>query len=129
MSHRLTYGVVRDGPRRVIHAVRVQDEILDTPEIADIAERMRERLASRGETIADVVVIQGDRKETLRLFGIRAFAAGNATTFLMSGAIFAGNTASLVRRTSARADSDSFDVGWPQMMTSPSLGASSRPSR
>ena len=69
MSLRLSYGVVRDAPRRVIHAVRVHDEILDTPEIADLAERMRERLASRGETLADVVVIQGDAKETLRLFG------------------------------------------------------------
>ena len=69
MSHRLTYSIVRDGPRQVIHAVRVQEEILDAAEVADIAERMRERLAARGETLADVVVIQGDRKETLRLFG------------------------------------------------------------
>jgi hypothetical protein len=34
---------------------------------AELAERMPERLASRGETMADVVVIQGDRKGTLRL--------------------------------------------------------------
>jgi hypothetical protein len=86
MSHRLTYGVVRDGPRRVIHAVRVQDEILDTPEIADIAERMRERLASRGETIADVVVIQGDRKETLRLFG-EAYSVGRVRAALFNAAL------------------------------------------
>jgi len=69
MAHRLTYGIVRDAPRRIIHVVRVHDEILDIPEIADIAEHMRERLASRGETMADVVVIQGQAKETLRLFG------------------------------------------------------------
>jgi hypothetical protein len=69
MSLRLSYGVVRDSPRRVIHVVRVQDDLLDMPEIADLAERMRERLAFRGETMADVVVIQGDAKETLRLFG------------------------------------------------------------
>jgi hypothetical protein len=86
MSHRLTYGIVRDGPRRVIHAVRVQDDILDTPEIADIAERMRERLASRGETLADVVVIQGDRKETLRLFG-EAYSVGRVRAALFNAAL------------------------------------------
>jgi hypothetical protein len=86
MSHRLVYGIVRDGPRRVIHAVRVQDEILDTPEIADIAERMRERLALRGETLADVVVIQGDRKETLRLFG-EAYSVGCVRAALFNAAL------------------------------------------
>jgi hypothetical protein len=86
MSLRLTYGIVRDGPRRVIHAVRVQDELLDTPEIADIAERMRERLASRGETLADVVVIQGDRKETLRLFG-EAYSVGRVRAALFNAAL------------------------------------------
>ena len=86
MSHRLTYGIVRDGPRRVIHAVRVQDDILDTPEIADIAERMRERLASRGETLADVVVIQGHRKETLRLFG-EAYSVGRVRAALFNAAL------------------------------------------
>src|SRR5262249_23063617 len=48
MSLRLSYGVVRDTPRRVIHAVRVHDEILDTPEIVDLAERMRERRGAGG---------------------------------------------------------------------------------
>jgi hypothetical protein len=86
MSLRLSYGVVRDAPRRVIHAVRVHDEILDTPGIAEVAERMRERLASRGETLADVVVIQGDSKETLRLFG-EGYSVGRVRAALFSAAV------------------------------------------
>jgi hypothetical protein len=86
MSLRLSYGVVRDAPRRVIHAVRVHDEILDTPEIADLAERMRERLASRGETLADVVVIQGDAKATLRLFG-EGYSVGRVRAALFNAAV------------------------------------------
>jgi hypothetical protein len=69
MSHQLVYGTVRESQRRVIHVVRVQDELLDPAEIEDIAERMRERLASRGEVTAEVVMVQGHGKETLRLFG------------------------------------------------------------
>jgi hypothetical protein len=49
--------------------VRVHGEILEAAEIDDIAERMRDRLQSRGEIAADVVVVQGSSKETLRLFG------------------------------------------------------------
>src|SRR5262249_50887680 len=86
MSLRLSYGVVRDAPRRVIHVVRVQDEILDMSEIADVAERMRERLASRGETLADVVVIQGDAKETLRLFG-EGYSVGRVRAALFNAAV------------------------------------------
>ena len=86
MSLRLTCGVVRDTPRRIIHAVRVHDEILDTPEIVDVAERMRERLASRGETLADVVVIQGDAKATLRLFG-ESYSVGRVRAALFNAAV------------------------------------------
>lgn len=86
MAHRLTYGIVRDAPRRVIHVVRVQDEILDTPEIVELAERMRDRLASRGETLADVVVIQGDGKETLRLFG-EGYSVGRVRAELFNAAV------------------------------------------
>jgi hypothetical protein len=53
----------------VIYAIRVHDVILDLHEIEDVAARMRERLAHRGESSADVVMVQGDAKETLRLFG------------------------------------------------------------
>jgi len=70
MTCKLMHGRVFDGPRRVIHVVRVVDEILDFPELDDIAEKMRNYALSRhGEQTADVVVVQGSSKETLRLFG------------------------------------------------------------
>jgi hypothetical protein len=69
MTHRLEYGIVRETPRRVIHVVRVRGAILDASEIEDIAERMREKLAFRGEVVAEVVMVQGAGKETLRLTG------------------------------------------------------------
>jgi hypothetical protein len=70
MAHRVSYGTVRDSPRQAIYVVRVHDEILEPHFIDEIASRMRERLQSRGEIGADVVVVQGEGKETLRLFGI-----------------------------------------------------------
>ena len=69
MSYRLSYGTVLESRRRAIHVVRVNDEILDWPAIDQLAERMRERLANRGEPTAEVVVVQGRNRETLRLFG------------------------------------------------------------
>src|SRR5262249_57648068 len=66
---RLFYGTVRESQRQVIYALRVHDAILDLPEIDDLANRMRERLAHRGEPSAEIVVVQGDGKETLRMFG------------------------------------------------------------
>jgi hypothetical protein len=69
MPSRRSYATVRETPRQVIYAVRVHDRILDLPEVDDIAARMRERLAHRGELNADVVVVQGQGKDTLRLFG------------------------------------------------------------
>jgi hypothetical protein len=69
MSLRLTYGTVRESQRRAIYVVRVHDELLDPPEIDDLSARMRDRLAWRGEPIAEVVIVHGDSKETLRLFG------------------------------------------------------------
>jgi len=70
MSQRLSYGTVRESPRRAIYAVRVHDELLELPEIDDLAERMREKLHMRGEIASDIVVVQGDAKETLRLYGM-----------------------------------------------------------
>jgi len=70
MTYKLVYGTVLDRPRRVIHVVRVVDEILAFAEIDDIAERMRNHVLSRhGEQAANVVIVQGIRQETLRLFG------------------------------------------------------------
>jgi hypothetical protein len=70
MARSFVYGTVKDTPRRVIYAVRVQDARLDPAEIDVLAGRMREKLEARGELACDVVVIQGDTKESLRLFGL-----------------------------------------------------------
>jgi hypothetical protein len=70
MTYRLSYGTVRESQRRAIHVLRVEDEILTLLEIEDLAERMRERLQHRGELTAEVVIVQGHGKETLRLFGM-----------------------------------------------------------
>jgi len=70
MPPRLSHGTVRDSARRIIHVVRVIDDLLEPDDIHDVAERMRSRALSRhGEQAANVVVVQGDTKETLRLFG------------------------------------------------------------
>jgi hypothetical protein len=69
MPYQLVYGTVRESARRAIYVVRVQGDVLEPPEIADIDERMRERLASRGELAADVVIVQGGHQHTLRFCG------------------------------------------------------------
>lgn len=66
----LIYGCVVDGSRKVIHAVRVIDEVLELHEVNEIAAKVRDRMLSKhGEQFADVVVIQGNSKGSLRLFG------------------------------------------------------------
>lgn len=70
MAHKLIYGTLVQHPRKVIHVVRVVDEIPDAREIDDIANMMRERMLSKhGEQVADVVVVQGTTQENPRLFG------------------------------------------------------------
>lgn len=70
MTRQLAYGTVRDHPRKVIHVVRVLNEILDYPEIDHLTEQMRSHAASRhGEQTPNIVIVVGDSKETLRLFG------------------------------------------------------------
>ena len=64
----LSYGTVQDSSRTMIYAVRIRGALLQQHEADDVAARMRERLAQRGE-LADVVVIQGDTQSNLRLFG------------------------------------------------------------
>jgi hypothetical protein len=67
MTRQLAYGTVRDHPRKVIHVLRILDDVLDYPEIDGVAERMRGHVASRfGEQILNVVIVQSDSKETLR---------------------------------------------------------------
>jgi hypothetical protein len=62
-------ATVRESVRRAIFVVRVRDAILDFHEAEQVAGRMRDRLEARGEVLPEVVVVQGDSKETLRLFG------------------------------------------------------------
>jgi translation initiation factor 1 (eIF-1/SUI1) len=68
-SHQLVYCTVRESKHRVIYVVRVQDEILEPFGLENIAELMRDKLAARGELMAEVVTVQGTSRETLRLSG------------------------------------------------------------
>jgi hypothetical protein len=86
MSHRLAYGTVRESQRRVIYVVRVLDEILETSELAELADRMREHLQRRGDQASDVVVVQGSGKETLRLFGI-PYSVSRVRTAMFNAAV------------------------------------------
>jgi len=86
MSHRLSYGTVRESPRQAIYVVRVHGELLLPHEIDDIAARMRERLHSRGESSADVVVVQGDSRETFRLFGL-PYSVGRVRAAMFNAAV------------------------------------------
>jgi hypothetical protein len=72
--------------RTAIYVIRVMDDIIDAIEADDIAARMREKLESRGELAADVVVVQGDRKETLRLFGT-PYSVGRVRAAMFNAAI------------------------------------------
>ena len=78
--------MVRESPRQVIYAIRVHDVVLDLPEIEDVTARMRERLARRGESSADVVMVQGDAKNTLRLFGL-PYSVNRVRAAMFSAAI------------------------------------------
>ncbi|MFZ0238082.1 MAG: hypothetical protein WAL37_12090 [Xanthobacteraceae bacterium] len=86
MSRQLTYGTVRDHPRKVIHVLRI-DGLPDYPEIDDVAERMRGHVASRfGEQTPNVVIVQGDSKETPRLFG-ESYAVSRVRAALFHAAV------------------------------------------
>ena len=86
MSYRLSYATVRESQRQVIHVVRVHSEILELPMIDDLAMRMRERLESRGELNPDVVVVQGEGKTSLRLFGL-PYSTGRVRAAMFNAAI------------------------------------------
>ena len=83
---RLSYGTVRESTRQVIYAVRVHDALLDPHEVDDLVDRMREHLAHRGEPSAEVVVVQGDDKETLSLRGI-PYSVNRVRAAMFSAAI------------------------------------------
>lgn len=70
MTNKLVYGTVSEHPRKVIRVVHVLYELLDTKELDEIAEHVRERAVTKDlEQDAVVVVVQGDSKETLLLYG------------------------------------------------------------
>lgn len=87
MNYKLAYAVVRDHPRKVIHALRLVDALLEDWELEEIAERMRERLlAKQGGEIPAVVVIQGYTQETLRLLG-EPYAVNRVRTAMFNAAV------------------------------------------
>ena len=87
MSYRLAYATVREQPRRVIHVLRVLDELLEEWQIDELADEMRERvLANHGEHDAALVMVQGDSKETLRLFG-EPYAVNRVRTAMFNAAV------------------------------------------
>ena len=69
MQRHYVYGTVRNIKRNAIYVIRVKDDMIDPIEADEIAELMREKIQSRGEFAADVVVVEGEGKETLRLYG------------------------------------------------------------
>jgi hypothetical protein len=85
MSHQLVYCTVRESKHRVIYVVRVQDEILEPFELENIAELMRDKLAARGELMAEVVTMQGTSRETLRLSGQPLFGVACAHRAVQCG--------------------------------------------
>lgn len=87
MTIKLFYSAVRDHPRKVIHVLRVIDELLEPEALDDLAERMREHaLAKHGEPDAAVVMVQGDSKETLRLQG-EPYAVARVRTAMFNAEI------------------------------------------
>jgi translation initiation factor 1 (eIF-1/SUI1) len=83
---RFSYGAVKESQRRAIFVVRAEDAVLSLEDIEDIAERMREKLASRGELAADVVVVQGNSKETLQLHG-NSFSVSRVRAAMFNAAL------------------------------------------
>ena len=87
MTIKLVYGAVREHPRKVIHVLRVVNELLEPEELEELAERMCERaLAKNGEPNAAVVMVQGDSKETLWLQG-EPYAVARVRTAMFNAAI------------------------------------------
>src|SRR5215467_13364175 len=82
----LTYGRLRDSSQTSIYAIRIREALVQPHEADDIAERMRERLAQRGELGADIVVVQGDTKNSLRLFGT-PYSVNRVRTSMFNAAI------------------------------------------
>jgi hypothetical protein len=86
MQYSFVYGTVRESDRRAIYVVRVQGETLEPWEIDELTERLRERLLSRGESATDVVVVQGETRETFRIFGA-PYSVSRVRTALFNAAV------------------------------------------
>ncbi len=87
MAYKLAYATVREHPRKVIHVVRVLDDLLEDWELGELADQMRDsRLAKQGEHGAAIVVVQGDSKETLRLYG-EPYAVNRVRTAMFNAAV------------------------------------------
>ncbi len=87
MAYKLAYAIVREHPRKVIHVVRVLDDLIEDCELGEIADEMRERtLAKQGEHGAAIVVVQGDSKDTLRLYG-EPYAVRRVRTAMFNAAV------------------------------------------
>ncbi len=80
------YGTVRETRRTAIYVIRVKDDIIDAVEADEIGARMREKMLLRGEVATDVVVVQGDSKESLRLYGT-AYSVGRVRAAMFNAAI------------------------------------------
>jgi len=87
MAYKLAYATVLEHPRKVIHVVRVLDALLADWELGELADEMRERvLAKQGEHGAAIVVVRGDSKETLRLYG-EPYAVNRVRTAMFNAAV------------------------------------------
>jgi hypothetical protein len=87
MSYKLTYGIVKYRARKVVHVVRNTGGDLALPEINDVVEMVWERMLSRhGEQTTAVVFVQGNTKETLRLFG-DSYAVALVRTAMFDAAV------------------------------------------
>ena len=86
MPRSFVYGTVRDSQRTAIYVIRVKDDVIDAVEADVIADRMRKHLQARGDFAADVVVVEGEGKETLRLYGI-PYSVSRVRAAMFSAAI------------------------------------------
>jgi hypothetical protein len=86
MQRSFVYGTVRETHRTAIYVIRAKGDTLDFIEVDEIAERLREKMLSRGEVATDVVVVQGDSKETLRLHGT-PYSVGRVRAAMFNAAI------------------------------------------
>ena len=50
MAQNFSYGTVRESRRTAIYVVRVKNGVIDAHEADDIAERMREKIASAAKS-------------------------------------------------------------------------------